>query len=67
MPCAIWVNKSQPFDAPNLPISIYDLKVISLKMSNNTIAIPGSLIHRLAYFEPIHLGVVLSGMFAAQD
>ncbi|ABM78343.1 Conserved hypothetical protein [Prochlorococcus marinus str. MIT 9303] len=50
-----------------MPISIYDLKVISLKMSNNTIAIPGSLIHRLAYFEPIHLGVVLSGMFAAQD
>ena len=35
-------------------------------MSNNTIAMLGSLIHRLAYFEPIHVGVVLSGIFAAQ-
>ena len=35
-------------------------------MSNNTIAMPGSLIHHLAYFERIHVGVVLRGIFAAK-
>ena len=47
-------------------MSIYDLKVIFLDINNNTIAILGSLIHRLAYCEPIHVGVVLSGISAAK-